>query len=390
MRVIVIGAGIGGLTTAVALRRAGIETAVFEQMEQAGQTLVGGGFHLWPNANRALAELDLAETARGLGSPMDVTEFRSYNGRRLADWPIREIAEELGSFDVGVARTDMMSMLYEAADPAVVTAGAKLVDFEQDAGGVTARFADGREERGDVLVGADGVRSVVRAKLLGLWDPDYAGYVQWQTLVDGAAETFPSGVERITFGPGARTVMHRVGGGRLFWACATYGPSADSGKPPGRKARLLDVFGRWPDPIPQAIEMTPEEQIVGLPIHDRKPVKAWGSGRVTLLGDAAHAMTTNTSQGGNQAIEDGVLLGRLLAQAQADAGEQAVDPTLALREYEQRRIARTTPLVKNSRWISNLNAWRDPLRVGFRDRFFTIGMPRKGVKDLRRAVAEPL
>jgi 2-polyprenyl-6-methoxyphenol hydroxylase-like FAD-dependent oxidoreductase len=93
-------------------------------------------------------------------------------------------------------------------------------------------------------------------------------------------------------------------------------------------------------------------------------------------------MTTNTSQGGNQAIEDGVVLGRMLRDAQ--------DPVSGLRAYERRRIARTTPLVKNSRWISNLNAWSDPLRVGFRDRFFTVGLPRKGIKDLRRAVAEPL
>lgn len=382
MRVIVIGAGIGGLSSAVALRRAGIETAVFEQIEEAGATLVGGGFHLWPNANRALEEIGLAETARTLGSPLQVTEFRSKNGRHIVDWPIGEIADELGSFDVGVARNDLMAMLYEAADPAVVTAGAKLIDFEQDGDGVTAHFADGREERADVLVGADGVRSIVRSKVLGPQEPDYAGYVQWQTLVEGVGDLFPAGVERITFGPGSRTVMHHVGGGRLFWACATYGSSESGGKPPGRKAMLLDGFGQWPDPIRTAIDMTPEEQIVGLPIYDRKPVKAWGNGRVTLLGDAAHPMTTNTSQGGNQAIEDGVLLGRLLNGAN--------DPASALRSYESRRIARTTPLVKNSHWISNLNAWRDPLRVGFRDRFFTIGMPRKGVKDLRRAVSEPL
>jgi 2-polyprenyl-6-methoxyphenol hydroxylase-like FAD-dependent oxidoreductase len=93
-------------------------------------------------------------------------------------------------------------------------------------------------------------------------------------------------------------------------------------------------------------------------------------------------MTTNTSQGGNQAIEDGVSLARFLK----DAG----DPVAALRAYEQRRIERTTPLVKNSRWVSDLNAWRDPLRVRLRDLFFSIGLPRKGVADLRRAVATPL
>jgi len=263
-----------------------------------------------------------------------------------------------------------------------VTPAAKLIDFADDSEGVTVRFEDGREERGEILVGADGLRSVVRSKLLGSQEPDYAGYVQWQTLISGAEDLFPRGVERLTFGPAARTVMHHVGAGRLFWACVIYCPIENGGKPGGRKARLLEQFRSWPEPIPAAIDATPEEQIVGLPIFDRKPVANWGRGRVTLLGDAAHPMTTNTSQGGNQAIEDGVLLGRLLGGAK--------DPAGALRTYEQRRIARTTPLVKNSRLISNMNAWGDPIRVGVRDIMFTVVVPRKGLSELRKAVAAPL
>ena len=161
-----------------------------------------------------------------------------------------------------------------------------------------------------------------------------------------------------------------------------YGPSDTAGKAPGRKQRLLESFGRWPSPIPEAIEATPEEQIVGLPIYDRRPVDTWGRGRVTLLGDAAHPMTTNTSQGGNLAVEDGVVLAQALANA---AGADA-----ALRSYERRRIARTTPLVKNSRWISNMNAWRNPFRVALRDRMFSVAVPRKGLSNLRKTMAEPL
>ena len=93
-------------------------------------------------------------------------------------------------------------------------------------------------------------------------------------------------------------------------------------------------------------------------------------------------MTTNTSQGGNLAIEDGVVLARALANGDS--------PESALRAYEARRIARTTPLVQNSRWISNMNAWSNPLRVAFRDRFFSFGVPRKGLSNLRKAMAEPL
>jgi 2-polyprenyl-6-methoxyphenol hydroxylase-like FAD-dependent oxidoreductase len=383
MRVLVVGAGIGGLTAYVALRAAGVDAAIFDQAEQAGATMVGGGFHLWPNGVRALRELGLDGTARGVGAPIERTEYYSSTGRKLAQWPVGEIARSLGAFDVGIGRKELIELLFSAAGAEQVQTGAKLVAFDDDGGGVTARFADGREERGDVLVGADGLRSVVRAKLLGAVEPDFVGYVQWQTLIEGGHDLLPDGVERVTFGPGSRAVMHRVSDGRLFWACVIYGAATDGGRPPGRKARLLQVFKDWPDPIPAAIDATPEEQITGLPIFDRRPVESWGRGRVTLLGDAAHPMTTNTSQGGNQAIEDGVLLGRMLGGVERD-------PTGSLRAYEQRRIARTTPLVNNSRFISNMNAWRDPLRVRFRDNLWAVMLRTKALSDQRKAVATPL
>lgn len=382
MRVLVAGAGVGGLTAAIALRAAGLEVIVCEQMAEPGSSLVGGGFHLWPNAARALREVGLDERARAIGAPLERTEFQTSRGRRLAVWPIVDLARRAGGYDIGISRQDLMSLLYGAVDGAAVTPGAKVVGFTEREDKVSVQLADGRVLEGDVLVGADGVRSTVRAKLLGPNEPDYAGYVQWQTLVPGASKLFPAGAERITFGPGARTVMHHVAGDRLFWACVRYCPAEEGRQQPGRKQMLLNHFAGWPHPIEAAIDATPEEQIVGLPVFDRKPVSTWGRGPVTLLGDAAHAMTTNTSQGGNQAIEDAVLLARMLGGDRSSA--------TALRTYETRRIQRTTPLVKNSRWISNLNAWRDPVRVTVRDRFFSIGLPRKGLSDLSQAVCETL
>src|ERR1700733_2950002 len=382
MRALIAGAGVGGLTAAVALSGAGSEVTICEQMAEAGNSLVGGGFHLWPNAARALREIGLDERAEALGAPLERTEFQSWRGRRLAAWPIAELARRAGGYDVGISRQDLMSLLYGTVDAATVTSGAKVVGFVEREDGVTVQLADGRALAGDVLIGADGLRSTVRAKLLGTDEPNYAGYVQWQTLIPDASKLLPPGVERITFGRGARAVMHHVGGDRLFWACVLYCPADQAGRQPGRKAMLLERFAGWPHPIEAAIEATPEEQIVGLPIFDRKPVTTWGHGRMTLLGAAPHPMTTNTSQGGNQAIEDGVLLARMLSRESS--------PVTALRAYERRRIERTTPLAKNSRWISNVNAWRDPVRFGVRDRFFSIGLPRKGLSDLRQAVCEPL
>jgi len=382
VRVVVAGGGIGGLSATIALRRAGVEADLFEQREDVRATMVGGGFHLWPNATRALEELGLAEAAREQGAALERTEFHSLKRGLLAVWPIAEIASEVGGFDVGISRAEVQQMLHDEVEPGAINAGAELTGFEEDPEGMTVQFADGREERADALVGADGLRSAVRAQVLGAGDPDYSGYVQWQTVVEDDGEGLGAGSERIVFGPGMRTVMHRVGGGRLFWACVLYCPDTEASRPEGRKAMLLEHFRDWPGPIGRVVEATPEEQITGLPIYDRKPVKEWGRGRVTLLGDAAHPMTTNTSQGGNQAIEDGVVLARCLSAEQ--------DVAAALRAYEERRIARTTPLVKNSRWVTNLNGWSNPWRVAFRDRFFALGLPGKGLKDLRAAVGAEL
>jgi 2-polyprenyl-6-methoxyphenol hydroxylase-like FAD-dependent oxidoreductase len=383
MRALVAGGGIGGLSALIALRRAGVDAFAFEQRPDVSKTMVGGGFHLWPNSVRVLKQLGLGERAAEAGAEIRATEFHSFRDRLLALWPVDEVGREAGAGNVGIARSDLQRLLFEAAEDDAVIAGAKLVDYEQDEQGVVVRFEDGREERGDVLVGADGSRSTVRRRLLGGNGPDYAGYVQWQTVVDDPEGLLPDGVERITFGPGSRAVMHAVGGDRMFWACVLYCPESDAGSPPGRKQRLLDTFGDWPAPIADAIERTPEEQITGLPIYERTPERKWGDGRVTLLGDAAHAMTTNTSQGGNMAIEDGLVLARHLKDG-------AEDPPAALREYERVRYARTTPLVKQSHFFAQLNAWENGLRTRFRDRLFSVVVPRKGLKDMRASVLEEL
>jgi 2-polyprenyl-6-methoxyphenol hydroxylase-like FAD-dependent oxidoreductase len=383
MRVLVAGGGVGGLSAVIALRQAGLDAVAFEQREDVSKTMVGGGFHLWPNSVRVMDELGLGERAAAAGAEITATEFHSFRDRLLANWPVDEVASEAGALNIGIARSDLQRLLFEAAEEDAVVPGAELVEYEAADAAVVARFEGGREERGDVLVGADGSRSTVRRQLLGGNGPDYAGYVQWQTVIDDPEGLLPDGVERITFGPGSRAVMHAVGGRRMFWACVLYCPESEAGSPPGRKQRLLDAFGDWPPPIATAIERTPEEQITGLPIYERTPGEKWGEGRITLLGDAAHAMTTNTSQGGNMAIEDGLVLARHLK-------EGAEDPQAALREYERVRYARTTPLVKQSHFFAQMNAWKHPVRIRFRDRLFSVVVPRKGLNDLRAAVREQL
>lgn len=381
-RAIIIGGGIGGLSAAIALRRAGIDVAVFEQQSDLRKTQVGGGIHMWTNAMRALAQIGLADRVREHGAIVERTEYRTRNGRKLGEWPLADLAREHGVPDVGITRGELQQLLVDAQDEGSVQAGVTCLGFEQDDGGVVVRLTDGREERGDLLVGADGLRSTVRAQLHGDRPPRYAGYAQLQALADGGPELLPLGIERIVFGRGNRAVLHHVGGDRLFWAGAVYGPEGSLGKGQPRKEMLLERFRGWEHPVEAAIERTPEETIVGFDIYDRPPLERWGEGRVTLLGDAAHPMTTNLSQGGCQAIEDGVVLARCLREHD--------DVRSALRAYESARIPRTSALVKRSHRIAQMGGIKNPVASAARDRIFGFALGRVALKEHRKFVAHPL
>lgn len=381
-RALVIGGGVGGLATAVGLRAKGIEVAVFEQQDDVRKILVGGGMHLWTNAMRALKELGLAEQMAERGVPVERSEFVTWRGGALAHWDDAEHAREFGTEEIGINRRDVQEVLVQAQGDVAIHTGARCVGFDQDESGVTARFEGGREERGAVLIGADGLLSTIRAQLRGPEPPRYAGYAQFQAIIEGASRFLPAGVELIVFGCGARAVFHHVAGDRLFWTAAIYGPEGSF--PPGRpkKEALLREFGGWAGPIAVAVEATAEAEIVLFDIYDRPPAGDWGRGRVTLLGDAAHPLTTNLGQGANQAFEDAFVL--------ADCFGGATDAAAALRRYEQRRIPRTSALVKRSWTIARMGRFRNPLVCGAYHRMSAVGLRGPGLKAHRKFLREPL
>lgn len=366
----------------MALRLKGLTVTVFERSSDIRKVQVGGGFHVWTNAMRALNEIGLGETARELGSPLERTRFLNHHGKLLAEWPCGAIGRELEAQDVGLSRAALQGMLVEGVSDGDVRTGMECTGFEQDADGVTARFSNGQEERGDVLVAADGLRSTVRGQLFGPTEPDFAGYTQWQTTTERGADLIPAGDEHVIFGPALRGVMHHVDEGLLFWAAVTYGPEGGGAVAEAPKATLLERFADFPDALQAAIDATPEENFSGLDIYDRKPLDRWGDGRVTMLGDAAHPMTTNTSQGGNQALEDAVVLAGCLGEAS--------DHATALREYEARRIPRTSSAVKRSHMAAKTNAWNDPVRCRARDLITTVVFRTVALKDHRKFVAAEL
>jgi 2-polyprenyl-6-methoxyphenol hydroxylase-like FAD-dependent oxidoreductase len=248
-------------------------------------------------------------------------------------------------------------LLIAQLDPAAIHLGARCTGFRDTGPAVTVRFADGREAEADFLIGADGVRSVVRAGLLGPAPLRYCGYTAVRSLTPvGSVPLSREGME--TWGEGPRFGLAPATGERIIWY-ASWNAPAGADHDGDTPARLRALFGAWHDPIPAVIEATPDDAVVRNDIYDRWPARTWTRGRVALIGDAIHPMTPDLAQGACQAIVDAATLARCLAETG--------DPRAALREYQRRRwrtAARITLLARNT---GRMGQWNGRLTCATRN-----------------------
>jgi 2-polyprenyl-6-methoxyphenol hydroxylase-like FAD-dependent oxidoreductase len=368
MRAVIAGAGIAGLTSAIALRERGIDATVLERAGAAQEIQVGGCIHMWHNGMRGLHRINVGDRLlelAGDAAVVDRAEFRTASGRLMYGWSVREIERQVGSPTFGVRRPDLHRMLLDAVEDGVVRFGETCVGFEQDGDGVRVRLASGGEERGDVLIGADGMRSALRAELPGATEPRYAGYVSWQAIARVNTDVVPVGLFRVLWGRGARFLFYRIGPEEVYWE-GTFAAPAGGGEPvEKRKQAVLERFRGWSAPVETIVQATEGTAITRADMYDRPTSKQWGTGRVTLIGDAAHAMTNALGQGANQAIEDAVVLAGRLADG--------ADSVSGLRAYEAERIPRTTKFASMSWSLARASRLHNPVACAMRNGGLTMG-----------------
>lgn len=345
MRAIVVGAGIGGLSAAVALRARGVDVTVYERMPELRE--VGSGLTLWVNAMRSLDKFNAKEKIRARGAEVHSIENRRADGHAYKTLPIAEIGEKYGTHSVSIHRGELQSGLAELLPDGVVQLNAQVTGFEQDAEGVTVRFADGREDRADVLIGADGIGSTIRTQLFGKPQPRYSGYTCWRSAVHIKHPKLEPTVYTQLYGRGSNFGIFPIGDGYWSWygtkmtdAGGGAGGGA-GGNGPVWKQQALAQFKDWYETVPAVIEATDETAFVRQDINDLKPIDTWGEGRVVLLGDAAHATTPALGQGGCMAIEDSVVLARELSSTD--------DVAAALKGYNEARRDRANGIVRSAR-----------------------------------------
>jgi 2-polyprenyl-6-methoxyphenol hydroxylase-like FAD-dependent oxidoreductase len=363
-RALIVGSGVAGVTSAYALGQLGMRVSVFEKAPDVRKLYVGSGIHLWNNTMRALKMLGLDErvmAASGPGAVVEHMKFLTPKGGLLADVKCGDMGRRMGGQCVGINRAELLPTLAEALEPGVIETQRELAGFAQDADGVTATFADGSEEHGDLLVGADGVHSIIRKAITGVDEPPrYAGYTIWQGIITQAsAELAPIGDFPIIYGPGLRFAYYRVSDTRLYWFAVANAEEGGSDPEGRRKELLLQRFAGWMHPVEAIIEGSEEAAIHRRDLYDRDPLDRWGDGRVTLIGDAAHAMTFDIGQGAGQGIEDAVVLKRCLSENR--------DVPAALRSYEEQRKKRAAHMQKLSRRVGAWGRWKNPVAVRVRN-----------------------
>lgn len=364
-RVLIIGAGPGGLSSAIALRRVGIDATVFDRAPRLGT--IGGGLGVQSNALRALMRLGIGESLIEAGSEIRRNEIHNAEGRLLFTLPQGEVADEFGTPTIMVLRSDLQFALVNELADGALELGAECVGVEQDAEGVTARFADGRVERGALLIGADGGRSVIRGHVYGSQDAPlrYAGQATWRAVTEMDGQTLPPGTARYYNGPGIQFVMFPVGGKRIYWGVMHTEP--EGGKdPPGQSRQLLrDYLRDLPAVTREVIDATSETGIARTDLYDRDPAKTWLKGRVVLLGDAAHLTTPFIGQGAGISLEDSVVLAKELALTDGLRDQSMLD--VALESYQRVRVPRCAKVVLTSRRRGTAYLLKNPVLAAARD-----------------------
>jgi 2-polyprenyl-6-methoxyphenol hydroxylase-like FAD-dependent oxidoreductase len=354
-RVAVVGAGVGGLTVAAALRRRGLDVSVFEQAP--GLREQGTGLGLWTNAVAAFRELGLEGLLEGIVEPIEHMRFLSARGEQLTEIGLERTARRFRASSVNVHRGELLGALAAAVGDGVIEFDARCVGFEQDAGGVTARFADGSERRADLLVGADGSGSTIRRLVRGEDDPGGTrSWSGWQGVAPQRPAGFPERTGLFVLSP-VFMGIYLLTDGRVHWFLDDPAPPAPSARAvPEAKELPTSILEGLPSMAREVVAATPSGLLVYDQVRDLTPFKRWGTGRATLLGDAAHPMLPTLGQGACQAIEDAAALIRHIYLG--------TDVEAALRAYEHRRSRKTAVLVRSSRHSA---AARRALPAGLRD-----------------------
>src|SRR5580692_1526373 len=369
VRVLIAGGGTGGLAAAIALRKAGLDPLVLEQAPAF--TAIGAGLGLYANAMKALTYLGADAYWRQTAARIDISEQRGLGDDEIITASSLELrAAKYGEPYYCGHRADLTASLLMALPPECVRTGSRVVAFEETARDVRVELAGGEEVRGDLLVGADGLRSATRKRLMGEREARFTGVVVWRGLIP--REKVPQRYDAkimAWFGPRRHVLLYPLRHDRhpdSVYSLSAFVPATEVNRESWTTSGdLADLHASLADACPamQALLAQMDEALI-TGIYFRDPLETWGTDRVTLLGDAAHPAPPSAGQGAGMALEDAVMLAACLRRA-GPGNEPA-----ALREYAFRRQPRTARMLESSRVNLRNSQTSDPAQVRARNGYY--------------------
>ncbi|OBF30860.1 FAD-binding monooxygenase [Mycobacterium sp. ACS1612] len=348
--ILIIGAGITGLATAVALQRSGRQVSV---VEERIDTSSGAGISIWPNALAALDEIGLGDAVREAGGRVTAGALRWRDGTWLRHPGNERLVKALGEPLVLIRRSALTAVLADALAEGTVHTGRSAQDLVATADGVRVRLTDGSAVDATAVVGADGTRSVVARHLNGALSDRYVGYTAWRGVAQCVIDPEVAGE---VLGPGVEFGLVPLGADRTYWFATERAPEGGT-CPQGELDYLRARFGWWADPIPEVLATTDSASVLRNDLYDRDPARQWSRGPVVIVGDAAHPMRPHLGQGGCQGLEDAAVLARFV--------DGADDLAAAFSRFVAFRRKRVRAIVRESRLIGQIVNLRPALLSGF-------------------------
>ncbi|OOG77156.1 FAD-dependent monooxygenase [Algoriphagus sp. A40] len=361
---VILGGGIAGLTTAIALKQIGIEAVVIEAAAEIKP--VGAGLALAANAMMALLQIGIADQVIPEGRELKAFSIYDQKGQIITRTDTDPAHSRFGISNFTIHRADLHRVLLAQLEPKNVITGMRSVDFSEDSEGYLVRIENGEQIRAKYLIVAEGIHSSIGKQLLPDAKIRFSGYTCWRGVMDNSGLNIAETSE--TWGKNGRFGVTPLSKKQVYWYACINAPTPNSSLKSYTKADLEANFKDFHFPIPEVLAGTKPDQIIWNDILDLEPLSQFAFGNAVLIGDAAHATTPNMGQGACMAIEDAAVLACCL--------KRNSDPALAFLEFEKRRLPRTQKIVKDSWRLGKIAQLENPLLMGLRNSFFRM-IPKK-------------